>query len=121
MDQDRYSHNTPPQYGHRQPGSAQSSGSSARVVSLTDASTASASSMVPTPPYAASHLSRASLSSHHSGGSGSGNSGDRPLGRTYSSRPFQRHVSAPIDRNRLSGENSKDNDDVSVMIFSARG
>lgn len=109
-------HNTPPQYGHRLPGSAQSSSSSARVASLTDASTASGSSMVPTPPYAPSHLSRSSLSSHGSGGSGSGGSGDRPLGRTYSSRPFQRHVSAPIDRSRLSGETSKDNEDVSHRV-----
>jgi hypothetical protein len=95
---------TPPQ-GYGSGFSNHSSTSSARVASLTDASTTSASSMVPTPPSALRHLSRASLSSHGSGngsGSGSGGSGDRPLGKTYggsSSRTFQRHVSAPLNRN----------------------
>lgn len=110
-------HHTPPhQYGRpAQTGSAQSSSSSKRVASLTDASTASASSMVPTPPYAASHHSRTSLSSQGSG-SGGVNSGDRPAARTYSSRPFQRHVSAPVARreppDRESQSHSKDSDEV---------
>lgn len=116
------SHLTPPQHGYglskstSTGGSVQSSASSARVASLTDASTASGSS-VPTPPYAGSHHSRTSLSSYGSGGSGSGESGGgRPAPRTYSSRPFQRHVSAPLARDRLVPEDTKDSADVSISI-----
>jgi hypothetical protein len=110
------SHLTPPQHGLSKSistGSAHSSASSARLESLTDASTVSGSS-VPTPPYAGSHHSRTSLSSHGSGGSGSGESGGRPGPRTYSSRPFQRHVSAPLARDRLIPEESKDTADVGL-------
>jgi hypothetical protein len=105
---------TPPQgYGNGSGSgfSARSSTSSVRVASLTDASTVSASSMVPTPPSALGHLSRASMSSHGSGSGGSGGSGDRPLGRTYggnSSRTFQRHVSAPLHKNWPSREDTTD-------------
>ena len=114
---------TPPQVSGF---STHSSASSARIGSLTDASTVSHSSMEPTPPSAygsgREHISRTSLSSigsgggSGSGGSGSG-SGDRPLGRTYggsSSRTFQRHVSAPLGRNWPAREDkSRETVDVS--------
>lgn len=112
------SHLTPPQHGLSKSvtttGSSHSSASSARVASLTDASTVSGSS-VPTPPFSSSAYSRSSLSSHGSGGSGSGESGGGPVPRTYSSRPFQRHVSAPLARDRfMPADNSiKETADVS--------
>jgi hypothetical protein len=102
--------------------STHSSASSARIGSLTDASTVSQSSMEPTPPSAyGGHMSRSSLSSNASGsgsGSGSGGSGDRPLGRTYggsSARTFSRHVSAPLGRNWPAREDkSRDKDTEEV-------
>jgi serine/threonine-protein kinase TTK/MPS1 len=113
---------TPPQGGSGSAFSTRSSASSARVASLTDASTVSQSSMEPTPPSAYGHghgyLARSSLSSNDSGGgSGSGGSGERPL-RTYgggsSSRTFQRHVSAPLGRHWPAREDkSRDTEEVS--------
>lgn len=73
---------TPPPLTH----SAHSSASSARALSLTDASTASASSLAPTPPDNV----RSSLSGSTSG------STDRP--KVYGARRFQRVVSAPVSR-----------------------
>jgi hypothetical protein len=95
--------------------STHSSASSARIGSLTDASTVSHSSMEPTPPSVYGHLGRSSLSSNGSG-SGSGGSGDRPLGRTYgggSARTFSRHVSAPLARHwPTREEKSRDSEEV---------
>jgi hypothetical protein len=113
---------TPPPSGSGSTFSNQSSASSARVGSMTDASTVSGSSMVPTPP---GHGARTSLSSNGSGGGGSGGgsggSGDRPLGRTYggsTARTFSRHVSAPLSRQwpREERERSRDSGDVSCLL-----
>jgi len=100
--------------------STHSSASSARIGSLTDASTVSHSSMEPTPPSVYGHLGRSSLSSSGSGEGGSGGSGsgsgDRPLGRTYggsSARTFSRHVSAPLARHwPTREEKSRDTEEV---------
>jgi serine/threonine-protein kinase TTK/MPS1 len=73
------------------PQSAHSSASSARIAGLTDASTASASSLVPTPPSASfSHSARSISRSGDEAGS------QAPI----FGRQFQRVVSAPITRSR---------------------
>lgn len=101
--------------------STHSSASSARIGSLTDASTVSHSSMEPTPPSVYGTAGRSSLSSNGSA-SGSGGSGDRPLGRTYggsSARTFSRHVSAPLSRHwpgREEKEKSRDTEEVSPLV-----
>ena len=104
--------------------STHSSASSARIGSLTDASTVSHSSMEPTPPSVYGHLGRSSLSSNGSGGgSVSGGSGDRPLGRTYggsSARTFSRHVSAPLARHWPTRED-KSRDTEEVRFIYCRG
>ncbi len=79
--------------------SGPSSASSAQILSLTDASTASASSLIPTPPAEGISLGGRSSSSHVSGGSKSGDLGS--LGRSYGTRTFQRVVSAPLARSRV--------------------
>jgi hypothetical protein len=100
--------------------STHSSASSARIGSLTDASTVSHSSMEPTPPSVYGHLGRSSLSSNGSGGgSGGSGSGDRPLGRTYggsSAGTFSRHVSAPLARHwPTREEKSRDTEEVRLI------
>jgi serine/threonine-protein kinase TTK/MPS1 len=85
--------------------SAHSSASSAHL--LTDASTASGSSLVPTPPNGAPLHSR-SASSHVSG---SGGSDAGRTGKVYGGRQFQRVVSAPLTRSR---EGQSEVDDISV-------
>nr|XP_019047916.1 TTK protein kinase [Kwoniella bestiolae CBS 10118]OCF26846.1 TTK protein kinase [Kwoniella bestiolae CBS 10118] len=92
---------TPPP---RQSQSARSSLSSVQVASLTDASTASASSLVPTPPGSGFSSGVRSSSSQHldSGGSGSGSGSS---GRIYGAgRRFQRVVSAPVTRQKYESE-----------------
>ncbi|WWD21061.1 hypothetical protein CI109_105542 [Kwoniella shandongensis] len=79
----------PPRHSH----SARSSLSSAHITSLTDASTASASSLVPTPPGSGISQSGRSMSSQNIDSGGSGSSG-----RMYGGRRFQRVVSAPLSR-----------------------
>ncbi|WRT68921.1 uncharacterized protein IL334_005903 [Kwoniella shivajii] len=92
----------PPRLTH----SARSSLSSAHVSSLTDASTASASSLAPTPPGSGLSVEVPSAFSHNLEADGSGNgsgsgSGSGGSGRIYGGgRKFQRVVSAPITRQR---------------------
>lgn len=96
----------------RHPNSAQSSASSAHVMSLTDASTASSSSLFPTPPNPILPMDARSLLSRTSeaGGSGSG----RP-GRTYGVRGFQRVVSAPLTHQKYEARGiGAASDDISV-------
>ncbi|KAK4686898.1 serine/threonine-protein kinase TTK/MPS1, partial [Tremellales sp. Uapishka_1] len=89
--------------------SAQSSASSAHVMSLTDGSSVSASSFVPTPPNAGILVEGRSVSSQGSGGSGSGGTG-----RSYGgARKFQRVVSAPLTRQRYEEERYKAGGDES--------
>ncbi|WWC91347.1 uncharacterized protein L201_006290 [Kwoniella dendrophila CBS 6074] len=90
----------PPRYNK----SARSSLSSVNAAALTDASTASGSSLVPTPPGIGFSSGTRSISSQNldSGGSGTGGSG-----RIYGGgRKFQRVVSAPITRSKLDQEDN---------------
>ncbi|WWC73223.1 uncharacterized protein I206_107189 [Kwoniella pini CBS 10737] len=93
----------PPRSSH----SARSSLSSAQVTSLTDASTASGSSLAPTPPGSGFSIGTRSASSHglDSGGSASGSGGSQ---RIYGAggRKFQRVVSAPIGRSKYEGDDN---------------
>ncbi|KAK8843418.1 hypothetical protein IAR55_007075 [Kwoniella newhampshirensis] len=81
----------PPRLSH----SARSSLSSAHLASLTDASTASASSLVPTPPGSGVSMREYAIQSHNTDSGGSGGSG-----RMYGGRRFQRVVSAPLSRQK---------------------
>ncbi|WWD06607.1 hypothetical protein V865_004700 [Kwoniella europaea PYCC6329] len=84
--------------------SARSSLSSVQVASLTDASTATGSPLIPTPPGSGFSSGVRSSSSHHldSGGSGSGSGSSS---RIYGgSRRFQRVVSAPVTRQKYEGD-----------------
>lgn len=104
---------TPPsQSGH----SNQSSTTSSHILSLTDASTASTSSLVPTPPSDNVPLgSRAATRSDITGGSGQSS-------KSYSSRRFQRVVSAPIARGKHEeNKHELDLDDLSVRLFCGQG
>ncbi|WVR09171.1 hypothetical protein IAU60_006233 [Kwoniella sp. DSM 27419] len=75
--------------------SSRSSMSSANILSLTDASTASASSMVPTPPG-----SSGSVESHLISRNTPAESSSAGSGRMYGSRRYQRVVSAPVTHDR---------------------
>ncbi|OCF44902.1 TTK protein kinase [Kwoniella heveanensis CBS 569] len=85
----------PPRHTH----SARSSLSSANIMSLTDASTASASPLAPTPPTGDDQSPRDVSYSFQQEPSGSGGSGGAS-GRTYGARKFQRVVSAPVTRRK---------------------
>ncbi|OCF72575.1 TTK protein kinase [Kwoniella mangroviensis CBS 8886] len=87
--------------------SARSSLSSVQVASLTDASTATGSPLIPTPPGSGFSSGTRSSSSHHldSGGSGSGSGSSS---RIYGgSRRFQRVVSAPVTRQKYEGDDNE--------------
>ena len=105
---------TPPlRYAH----SERSSASSARVMSFDDASKASASTPLPTPPNSSAPLASRSMSSRQpdTGGSGSGQSG-----RMYGARNFQRVVSAPLTRQKYEFEginSSADDTNVSLNLL----
>ncbi|WWC64160.1 uncharacterized protein I303_106768 [Kwoniella dejecticola CBS 10117] len=100
----RSSRATPPPRGTH---SARSSLSSVQVSSLTDASTVSGSSLVPTPPGSGLSIGTRSTSSNglDSGSSASGSGGSQ---RIYGAggRKFQRVVSAPISRTRYEGDDN---------------
>ena len=87
---------TPPLQTH----SAQSSISSVHVMSITDTSSATASSLFPSPSNPSIPMNSRSLSSH---GSESGGSDNGRQGRTYGQRNFQRIASAPLTRQTYAG------------------
>ena len=105
---------TPPlRYTH----SEHSSASSAHLMSLTDSSSASASSLFPTPPNSGALLPSRSVSSRESDIGG----GDSGRGRrVYGARSFQRVVSAPLTRQKYESEAiglSADDTSVSLVLL----
>lgn len=86
--------------------SAHSSTSSNHILTLTDASTVSASSLVPTPPEPASI--------NHYGRAGGAVSHEKSSSRTYGGRTFQRVVSAPMASRPLPEQGNELEQDVSL-------